>query len=66
MGFFYSVLGVYDGNVYEALWDKVQHEPLNQTEVPRGYEVHILHLIIYIFTYLILSLYHLGIYQADA
>ncbi|TFK48180.1 acyl-CoA oxidase [Heliocybe sulcata] len=36
-----SALGVYDGNVYEALWEEVQTEPLNQTEVTRAYEDHI-------------------------
>ncbi|KAK0476960.1 peroxisomal oxidase [Armillaria novae-zelandiae] len=34
-----SALGVYDGRVYEALWARVQTEPLNQTEVPEAYEV---------------------------
>ena len=34
-----SALGVYDGRVYEALWARVQKEPLNLTEVPDGYEV---------------------------
>jgi len=32
-----SALGVYDGKVYEALWNRAQAEPLNQTEVPEGY-----------------------------
>lgn len=36
-----SALGVYDGNVYEALWQKVQTEPLNQTEVTQAYKEHI-------------------------
>ncbi len=34
-----SALGVYDGRVYEALWARVQTEPLNRTEVPEAYEV---------------------------
>ncbi|GBE86858.1 Acyl-coenzyme A oxidase 3 [Sparassis crispa] len=34
-----SVLGVYDGRVYEALWARAQTEPLNASEVPDGYEV---------------------------
>ena len=34
-----SALGIYDGNVYEELWKRVQTEPLNQTEVTEGYEV---------------------------
>jgi len=34
-----SALGVYDGRAYEALWKKVQEEPLNQTEVTEAYEV---------------------------
>ncbi|KAJ7437267.1 peroxisomal oxidase [Mycena galericulata] len=33
-----SALGVYDGRVYEALWARVQDEPLNQTEVTEAYE----------------------------
>ncbi|KAJ4480822.1 peroxisomal oxidase [Lentinula aciculospora] len=33
-----SALGVYDGNVYQALWDKVQTEPLNDIEVPDAYK----------------------------
>ncbi|KAJ3743326.1 peroxisomal oxidase [Lentinula detonsa] len=32
-----SALGVYDGNVYQALWDKAQTEPLNDKEVPDAY-----------------------------
>ncbi|TFK36086.1 peroxisomal oxidase [Crucibulum laeve] len=33
-----SSLGVYDGKVYESLWNRAQQEPLNQTEVPAAYE----------------------------
>ncbi|KAJ7459398.1 peroxisomal oxidase [Mycena galericulata] len=33
-----SALSVYDGRVYEALWARVQDEPLNQTEVTEAYE----------------------------
>lgn len=33
-----SALGVYNGKVYEALWNRAQAEPLNQTEVPEAYE----------------------------
>ncbi|PPQ83813.1 hypothetical protein CVT25_001028 [Psilocybe cyanescens] len=33
-----SALGVYDGKVYEALWERVKAEPLNHTEVPAAYE----------------------------
>ncbi|KAF9262889.1 peroxisomal oxidase [Marasmius fiardii PR-910] len=33
-----SALGVYDGQVYKALWERVQEEPLNRTEVPEGYD----------------------------
>ncbi|KAK7024780.1 acyl-coenzyme A oxidase [Favolaschia claudopus] len=33
-----SALGVYDGKVYEALWERVRHEPLNQTDVTEAYE----------------------------
>lgn len=36
-----SALGVYEGNAYEALWNKVQTEPLNQSEVPDGYLVRV-------------------------
>lgn len=34
-----SALGVGDGRVYEALWNRVQTEPLNEANVPDGYEV---------------------------
>ncbi|KAF5338285.1 hypothetical protein D9757_014912 [Collybiopsis confluens] len=34
-----SALGVYDGRVYQALWDRAQLEPLNAKEVPDAYEV---------------------------
>ncbi|RDB17664.1 Peroxisomal acyl-coenzyme A oxidase 1 [Hypsizygus marmoreus] len=33
-----SALGVFDGRVYDALWERVQTEPLNQTEVTSAYE----------------------------
>jgi len=33
-----SALGVHDGRVYEALWEKAQSEPLNASEVPKGYK----------------------------
>ncbi|KAH7913617.1 acyl-CoA dehydrogenase/oxidase C-terminal [Hygrophoropsis aurantiaca] len=33
-----SALGVYDGRVYEALWNRAQAEPLNQTEITPVYE----------------------------
>ncbi|KAH9851253.1 acyl-CoA oxidase [Lenzites betulinus] len=36
-----SALGRYDGNAYEALWARAQTEPLNQKEVPDGYEEYI-------------------------
>ncbi|KAL0578791.1 hypothetical protein V5O48_003203 [Marasmius crinis-equi] len=36
-----SALGVYDGQVYKTLWERAQTEPLNQTEVPDGYEEYI-------------------------
>ncbi|KAL0578790.1 hypothetical protein V5O48_003202 [Marasmius crinis-equi] len=36
-----SALGVFDGQVYKALWERAQTEPLNQTEVPDGYEEYI-------------------------
>jgi acyl-CoA oxidase len=32
-------LGVYNGKVYEALWERAQTEPLNRTQVPVAYEV---------------------------
>lgn len=34
-----SALGVRDGNVYEALWNRAQTEPLNESDIPSGYEV---------------------------
>ncbi|KAK0433149.1 peroxisomal oxidase [Armillaria borealis] len=40
-----SALGVYDGRVYEALWARVQTEPLNRTEVPEAYEGSIKHIL---------------------
>ncbi|KAF9074329.1 acyl-CoA oxidase [Rhodocollybia butyracea] len=33
-----SALGVYDGKVYQALWDKAQTDPLNSKEVADAYE----------------------------
>ncbi|KAJ6477780.1 peroxisomal oxidase [Mycena sanguinolenta] len=36
-----SALGVYDGKAYETLWERVQQEPLNQTEVTEAYETSI-------------------------
>jgi len=36
-----SALGVRDGRVYQALWNQAQTEPLNQTEIPAGYEEYI-------------------------
>ncbi|KAF6750439.1 acyl-CoA oxidase [Ephemerocybe angulata] len=33
-----SALGVRDGKVYEALWNRAQQEPLNKTVVPEAYE----------------------------
>ncbi|KAJ7653680.1 peroxisomal oxidase [Mycena polygramma] len=36
-----SALGVHDGKVYEALWARVQKEPLNETEVTEAYEASI-------------------------
>ncbi|KAF8900142.1 peroxisomal oxidase [Gymnopilus junonius] len=36
-----SALGVYDGKVYEALWERAQTEPLNRTEVSAAYKTSI-------------------------
>ncbi|KAJ7769564.1 peroxisomal oxidase [Mycena maculata] len=36
-----SALGVYDGKVYETLWERAQEEPLNKTEVTEAYEASI-------------------------
>ncbi|CAA7261995.1 unnamed protein product [Cyclocybe aegerita] len=33
-----SALGVYNGKVYEALWERAQSEPLNQSEIPAAYQ----------------------------
>ncbi|KAJ3503355.1 hypothetical protein NLJ89_g8475 [Agrocybe chaxingu] len=33
-----SALGVYNGKVYEALWERAQSEPLNRSEIPAAYE----------------------------
>ena len=35
----FSALGVYNGKVYEALWERAKAEPLNRTEIPAAYEV---------------------------
>jgi len=40
-----SALGVYDGKVYEALWERAQTEPLNRTQVPVAYEASIKHIL---------------------
>ena len=39
---FDSALGVYDGNVYEALWERTKREPMNQREVTEAYEVRLI------------------------
>lgn len=36
-----SALGRYDGNVYQALYDWAQKEPLNKTQVVDGYEQYL-------------------------
>ncbi|KAI0062999.1 peroxisomal oxidase [Artomyces pyxidatus] len=36
-----SALGVYDGRVYEALWERAKDSPLNEHEVTPEYERHI-------------------------
>ncbi|KAF8147662.1 peroxisomal oxidase [Crassisporium funariophilum] len=36
-----SALGVFNGKVYEALWERAQQEPLNSTDIPAAYEVSI-------------------------
>lgn len=36
-----SALGVFDGRVYEALWQRVQMEPMNKDEVTPAYAPHI-------------------------
>ncbi|THH13177.1 hypothetical protein EW146_g7008 [Bondarzewia mesenterica] len=33
-----SALGVYDGRVYQTLWERIQSEPLNEQEVTPGYK----------------------------
>ena len=35
-----SVLGCYDGNVYERIFDSAQKSPLNKKKVPRSFEEH--------------------------
>lgn len=44
MRHFFSALGVYNGKVYEALWERAQMEPLNRTEVSAAYEVKLMRL----------------------
>nr|VWP01133.1 60 kDa chaperonin (GroEL protein) (Protein Cpn60) [Ganoderma boninense] len=36
-----SALGGYDGNAYERLYKMAQSEPLNESEIPEGYEKYI-------------------------
>ncbi|OBZ74783.1 Peroxisomal acyl-coenzyme A oxidase 1 [Grifola frondosa] len=36
-----SALGVFDGDIYQTLWNKAQTEPLNHLQVPDGYEEYI-------------------------
>ncbi|KAL4243883.1 Acyl-coenzyme A oxidase [Abortiporus biennis] len=36
-----SALGVSNGDVYKALWDAVQTEPLNKTHISEGYEEYL-------------------------
>ncbi|KAG6872455.1 hypothetical protein C0995_009615, partial [Termitomyces sp. Mi166 len=36
-----SALGVYDGKVYNALWERAQAEPLNKTDVTEAYATSI-------------------------
>ena len=36
-----SVLGRYDGRVYEALYEQTRYEPLNDTDVSDGYYEHL-------------------------
>ncbi len=36
-----SALGRYDGKVYEALFEWMKQEPLNETDVPEGYEQYL-------------------------
>ncbi|KNZ71905.1 Peroxisomal acyl-coenzyme A oxidase 1 [Termitomyces sp. J132] len=40
-----SALGVYDGNVYNALWERAQAEPLNKTDVTNAYAKSIKHIL---------------------
>jgi acyl-CoA oxidase len=36
-----SALGRYDGNVYEALFEMAQHEPLNKEQVVAEYQTYL-------------------------
>jgi acyl-CoA oxidase len=40
---YFSAVGVKDGRAYETLWERAQLEPLNETEIPSGYEVSTRH-----------------------
>ena len=37
----HSALGRYDGNVYNALFEMTQNEPLNQSEIAEGYKQYL-------------------------
>lgn len=36
-----SVLGCYDGNVYERIFEAAKKSPLNQKDVPTSFEQHL-------------------------
>ncbi|CAE8676796.1 unnamed protein product [Polarella glacialis] len=40
-----SVLGRYDGRVYEALYESTKNEPLNETDISEGYYKHLQYLL---------------------
>jgi len=68
--FSFSALGVYDGKVYEALWERAKAEPLNRTEVPVAYEVrdmrhHSLLLMSISFTRVLFLSFFSGVYKAS-
>ncbi|CAE8709340.1 unnamed protein product, partial [Polarella glacialis] len=40
-----SVLGRYDGRVYESLYESTRNEPLNETDISEGYYKHLQYLL---------------------
>lgn len=63
--FLSSALGVYNGKVYEALWERAQTEPLNRTQVPLAYEVRLRFVAIIELVHVFFSFFSLFFFQAS-